>query len=77
MADLAQGLGLDLADALARDIEVLSHLLQFVIGLLASFVTAVVAVRFFLSYIRKHSFSAFGVYRIAVACLFAAVLFFW
>jgi len=49
----------------------------FVIGLLASFVTAVVAVRFFLSYIRKHSFSAFGVYRIAVACLFAAILFFW
>jgi hypothetical protein len=25
VADLAQGLGLDLADALARDIEVLTH----------------------------------------------------
>src|SRR6185312_5334612 len=35
MPQLAQGLGLDLADALARDLEVLAHLLEGVVGLLA------------------------------------------
>jgi len=47
------------------------------IGTIASFVTAIFAVKFFLSYIRKHSFSAFGIYRIAIAVVFAAILFVW
>ncbi len=34
------------------------------VGGLVSFVVALIAVRFFLSYIQKHSFRAFGVYRI-------------
>ena len=35
VAQLAQGLGLDLADALAGDVEVLAHLLKGVVGLAA------------------------------------------
>ena len=34
------------------------------VGSLVSFVVALIAVRFFISYIQKHSFRAFGVYRI-------------
>ncbi len=34
------------------------------VGSLVSFIVALIAVRFFISYIQKHSFRAFGVYRI-------------
>lgn len=34
------------------------------IGFLISFITAIISIRFLLSYIRRHSFSAFGIYRI-------------
>lgn len=40
------------------------------IGLVTSFATAVLAIRFFLQYVRRHSFTAFGVYRIVLVVLF-------
>ncbi len=40
------------------------------IGFLTSFVVAVLSIKFLLSFIRKHSFSSFGAYRIAVAIIF-------
>lgn len=40
------------------------------VGLLISFAVALFAIRFLLSFIKKHSFIPFGVYRIAVAALF-------
>lgn len=40
------------------------------IGLIGSFVTAVVAVKFLLSFIQAHTFIPFGVYRIVLAVLF-------
>ncbi|MDD4988843.1 MAG: undecaprenyl-diphosphate phosphatase [Candidatus Pacebacteria bacterium] len=40
------------------------------LGFIASFVTAIIGIKFLLDYIRKHSFSAFGVYRIIIAILF-------
>ena len=40
------------------------------IGFITSFVVALFSIRFLLSYIRKHSFIPFGIYRIAIAVLF-------
>lgn len=40
------------------------------IGFLTAFVTALVAIRGFLAYVRRHPFTAFGVYRIAIAAVF-------
>jgi undecaprenyl-diphosphatase len=45
-----------------------SHLLG--IGLLVSFLVAIVSIRFLLRFVESHSFIAFGVYRIVVAILF-------
>jgi undecaprenyl-diphosphatase len=44
------------------------------VGFVVAFVTALVAIKFLLSYIRTHSFIPFGIYRIAIAILFALVL---
>ncbi len=40
------------------------------VGFVVSFVVAIAAIKFLLQYIRKHSFRAFGVYRIIVAIFF-------
>ncbi|MHB0947845.1 MAG: undecaprenyl-diphosphate phosphatase, partial [Gemmatimonadaceae bacterium] len=40
------------------------------IGFVVSFVTAVIAVKTFLGYIKRHSFAAFGWYRIILAAAF-------
>lgn len=40
------------------------------VGLLGAFVTALVAVRYFLRYVQNHSFIPFGIYRIVLAILF-------
>jgi undecaprenyl-diphosphatase len=45
-----------------------------VVGFIVSFVVALVAIRFFLSFIRRHTFVPFGVYRILVAVLFFLVI---
>jgi len=40
------------------------------IGFILSFITAIFAVKFMIKYIQKHTFKAFGYYRIIVAVLF-------
>jgi len=45
------------------------------IGFVSAFVVGFVSVRWFLTYIRSHTFSAFGIYRIIVSILFALYLF--
>lgn len=40
------------------------------IGFIVSFITAVLSIKFLLHYIRRHSFVAFGVYRILLVALF-------
>lgn len=40
------------------------------IGFLVSFLAAIASIKFMLSYVQNHSFTAFGVYRILVAGLF-------
>ncbi len=46
-----------------------------VTGLFISFVVAIGAIKFLLNYIERHSFTNFGWYRIAVAAVFAVILF--
>lgn len=40
------------------------------IGTVSAFISALIALRFLLSYIKRHDFTAFGVYRIVLATLF-------
>lgn len=44
------------------------------IGFIVSFVVALLSIKFLLSYIRKHSFIPFGIYRIAIALVFFTVI---
>lgn len=45
-----------------------SHdLLVLLVGFIVSFATALAAIRWLLSYVRSHTFAAFGIYRIALA----------
>ncbi len=44
--------------------------LTLAIGFVISFIVAMAAIKFLLSYVRKHTFIPFGVYRIIVAALF-------
>ncbi len=44
------------------------------VGFIASFITAIISIQFFLSYIRKHTFTSFGIYRVVLAFLFLALL---
>jgi undecaprenyl-diphosphatase len=45
-----------------------------VVGSVVAFISALVAVRFLLHYIRTHSFVAFGIYRIVFALVVAGIL---
>lgn len=45
------------------------------VGFVVSFITALLSIRWFLSYVKRHSFVAFGVYRIFLAA-FVAVFWF-
>ncbi len=45
------------------------------IGFVTSFIIALISIKWLLGYVKKHSFAAFGVYRIAIAVLFFALLF--
>ncbi len=40
------------------------------VGFITSFIVAILAVKFLLSYVKNHSFIAFGIYRIILAALF-------
>ncbi|MFA6106119.1 MAG: undecaprenyl-diphosphate phosphatase [Patescibacteria group bacterium] len=45
------------------------------IGFITSFATAIFAIKFMISYIKKHTFMAFGIYRVAIAILFLLTAF--
>lgn len=45
------------------------------VGFVTSFLVAMPAVRWLLGYVRRHSFTGFGVYRILLSLVFAAYLF--
>lgn len=46
------------------------------VGFVTAFFVALLAIKTFLSYIQKHSFAAFGIYRIILAIVFLGVLYF-
>ena len=45
------------------------------IGLMVAFLSALLAIKSFLNYIRHHDFIAFGLYRMIIALAFASILF--
>lgn len=51
-----------------------AELLILISGLISAFVMSVIAIKFLVGYIKKHSFSAFGVYRIILGSI---VLLYW
>jgi len=43
--------------------------IETIIGVLVSFVVGLFAIKFLLSYIKKHDFSVFAIYRVAFAII--------
>ena len=57
------------------ELSVLSdHMGLLVVGNVISFIVALAAVRFFITFVQKHTFASFGWYRIAVAGVILAML---
>ena len=54
----------------SRQILSSGNLSALLIGTFLSFIFAMVAVKFLIGYVKKHNFTAFGVYRIILALLF-------
>ncbi|MFA5386407.1 MAG: undecaprenyl-diphosphate phosphatase [Candidatus Paceibacterota bacterium] len=52
----------------------LSQIHFLLIGFIVSFIMAVISIKFLLNYIRKHTFTVFGAYRIIIAIVFFIVL---
>src|SRR3989339_602619 len=46
------------------------------VGFIASFIVAIISIQFLMNFIKKHTFIPFGIYRIAIALLFFASLYF-
>ncbi|MDQ3099029.1 MAG: undecaprenyl-diphosphatase UppP [bacterium] len=44
------------------------------IGFVGAFITALVAIKFFLGYVQRHNFTVFGIYRIILAVVYFLVL---
>jgi undecaprenyl-diphosphatase len=44
--------------------------LSLLIGFISSFITAVIAIKYFISFVKEHTFIPFGIYRIIIAVLF-------
>lgn len=62
---MAAATGLDLLKS--SHVFTSQDMLALAVGFITSFVTAVAAIRWLLSYVRTHTFKAFGLYRIVLA----------
>jgi len=49
------------------------HYVPLAVGFIVSFITAIIAIKSFLGYIKKHDFAAFGWYRIVLAVVYFLV----
>jgi undecaprenyl-diphosphatase len=47
----------------------------FIVGNLVAFVVALLAIKFFITYLKKHGFKVFGIYRIVIGCILLALIF--
>jgi undecaprenyl-diphosphatase len=54
----------------SREILTSANLLPLFVGVALSFVFAALAVKFLIRYVKRHDFTAFGIYRIILAILF-------
>lgn len=54
----------------SRDLITRTGTLTLLVGTLLSFVFAILAVKFLINYVKKHDFTAFGVYRIIISAVF-------
>lgn len=52
------------------------ELIVLVVGMITAFVVSILAIKFLLSFIKKHDFKAFGYYRIVLGIIIFAVLLF-
>lgn len=52
-----------------------SNTMAFVIGSLVAFIVALLAIRFFITYLKRHGFRVFGIYRIIVGLILLALIF--
>lgn len=61
---------------LAKNMDVLkaSDIPLFIIGLVTSYVTAIIAITYFLKFVKNHSLAIFGYYRIILAIIVVVVL---
>jgi undecaprenyl-diphosphatase len=57
------------------EVLVKDNYMLLAIGALVSFAVSVVAVRFFIGYLQKHGFRAFGIYRILAGIIFLILIF--
>jgi undecaprenyl-diphosphatase len=44
-------------------------------GFVVSFLVALISIKWLLNYVKHHTFTVFGVYRIIIALLFVAIIF--
>jgi len=51
------------------------NLIAFIVGAIVSFIVALIAVKFFISYLQKHGFKVFGWYRIIVGAIMLVLIF--
>lgn len=49
--------------------------IAFITGNLVAFVVALLAIRFFINYLKTYGFRAFGIYRIVIGCLLLILIF--
>ena len=47
----------------------------FVVGTIVAFAVALLAIRFFINYLKKYGFMAFGIYRLVIGCLLLILIF--
>jgi undecaprenyl-diphosphatase len=47
----------------------------FVVGNIVAFVVAILAIKFFINYLKKYGFRAFGIYRVIVGVLLLVLIF--
>lgn len=70
-------LGASVLDLYKTDLSVWtnSNLITLLIGFFVSFVTAYIVVKWLIKFVQTHDFKVFGWYRIAVAIIFAMIMF--
>ena len=46
---------------------------MLIVGCVVAFIVSIIAIRFLMDYVKRHTFTAFGVYRIALGIVVLAI----